>query len=74
MPFKNYHAARQREPDRKKQYRTIQLADGITAILMGEGSEWVVQTVRADREKYNVEQFKRWLIEHNMKNLVEPAE
>jgi hypothetical protein len=72
--FPNQHAARQSEPKRGAKYRTIQLADGVSAILEIDGGSSRIQSVRADKKKMTVEQFKRFLMEHNMKaDQVEPA-
>lgn len=74
MPFPNFHSARQLPPNKNLQYRTVTLTDGITAVLMGEGDNWKVQTVRADKKVWTVKQFKNWLVDHKMKvDELEPA-
>jgi len=78
MPFKSEHSARQLEPsmfDGFKRVHEEPVPDGIDFIygIKPDGSSQI-QSVRADAEKWTVEDFRAWLIEHELTDEhLEPA-
>lgn len=73
MPFVNEHAARQTDPAQYDSFARKELAPGITAILGVKDGKTEVQSVRFDATKFEPEQAKKWLEEHDMKATVEAA-
>ena len=78
-PFPGFHAARQEDPGRYDEFRYAKDAGGsgidfIYGIRTVDGKKVTeVQSVRFDKDKYTVEQAKKWLKEHDYKTEVEPA-
>lgn len=68
MPFPNFHAARIVDPDKFESFATKKLRDGITAIIgIDKQGKTEIQSVRADKDKFTVSEFKDWLKEHEFK-------
>lgn len=76
-PFPNQHAARVRNPDDFLRLRTINITDGITAIVgplkskPDGGTE--IQSYRFDRKKFTPEEARSWLKEHKISASLEVA-
>lgn len=74
MPFKNFHAARQTDPKQYESFRNKEVpgVDGLSFIygLFKEGgkTKTEVQSVRADKNKWTVKQFRAWLKSNNFKH------
>jgi hypothetical protein len=83
MPMVNFHSARVRNPDDflddKKAWATIMIKPGIelvTAKLKKDGMSGAMtaQAYRFDKDKFTVDQAKKWLKKHKVKTvLFEPA-
>jgi hypothetical protein len=67
MPFENQHAARIKDPEQFKYFRTVKRdvwPDGITAIMgwsKDDMSDMSYQAFRADSSKISFDEFKQWL-------------
>lgn len=76
MPFPNEHAARQLAPVEGAEFRRVHpegWPEGIDAIFQVQGEESAIQSIRADRKKWSVEDFERWLKDGGFKKDVEVA-
>ena len=66
MPFKSEHAARQLEPEMFEDFKRVHeeaAPDGIDFIYgIKEDGESEIQSVRADAELWDLEDFKAWLV------------
>jgi hypothetical protein len=80
MPFPNEHAARQTEPGQYDEFRRqhpegfpvgIDAIFGIKTVEGKRVSE--IQTLRANKDKWTVSQFRKWLEEHDFKTTIEEA-
>ena len=67
MPFPNQHAARQTDPSQYDSFANKELAPGITAILGIKDGKSEVQSVRFDKTKFEPDQAKKWLKDHDFK-------
>lgn len=73
MPFVNYFAARQTDPDQYKDFR-YQKVDGAAGLYFVFGLKKddgdvkaEVQSIRADKDTWNLKDFKAWLKRHDFK-------
>lgn len=78
MPYPNEHAARLVDPSEFKEFRRQHpkgFPEGLDVIFgIREDGKTEIQAVRADRTKWTVEGFKKWLADHDMSPiLLEPA-
>lgn len=79
MPFPNYHAARLKNPDLFQSIVVLQTLPNDIMIYGGplksdpQGSS-IAQTYRFPKDKFTIEQSKKWLEDHNIKPILfEPA-
>jgi len=75
MPFPNFHAARQTDPDQydKFAHSKNKLGNGIDAIFGIKNGKSEIQSIRFNKTKFTVAQAKKWLKDHDFKTTVEPA-
>lgn len=73
MPFVNFISARQEDPDKYKDFR-YQKVDGANGLYFVFGLtkkdgdiKAEVQSIRADKEVWNLKDFKKWLKNHDFK-------
>lgn len=65
MPFPNFHAARQRDPNTFDRFITQRSkAPGVSLILGFKGDDASVQSVRFDRRLWTEERARAWLSKH----------
>jgi len=81
MPMPNFHSARIKDPGLflEKPWATIDIKPGITLVTGkyktdGPGGSMVGQSYRFDKDKFTVDQAKKWLKKHKVKTILfEPA-
>jgi len=70
MPYENYHTARLKDPDLFDKFRTFKpknFPEGISVIVGIKDGEEEFQSIRADKKKMSLTEFKRFLKENNFK-------
>ncbi len=70
MPYENYHTARLKDPDQFEKFRTFKpknFPEGISVIVGIKDGEEEFQSIRADKNKMSLAQFKTFLKENNFK-------
>ena len=74
MPLPNEHAARQHEPGDYTKFRRVNNGGAGVAFIYGiKNGKSEVQSVRFDKDKFTLEQAKKWLAEHKYNTNVIPA-
>ena len=77
MPFANEHAARQVDPSAFSDFRRFTpkgFPEGLSVILgLKDGGDSQIQSIRADKDKFTVSEFKKWLEDHDFKADIEEA-
>lgn len=70
MPYENYHTARLKDPDLFEKFRTFKpknFPEGISVIVGIKDGEEEFQSIRADKKKMSLDEFKAFLKENNFK-------
>ena len=75
-PFPNEHAARQESPDKYSKFRrqNDKFGAGLHAIWgITDAGKTELQSIRASASKFTVEEFRKWLKDHDFKTNIEAA-
>jgi len=76
MPYKNEHAARQLSPDQFDQFRRgipSGFPSGVSVIYGIKNGKTSIQSIRFDKDKWTIDEAKKWLKDHGFKSYIEPA-
>jgi len=69
MPYPNYHTARLHDPSKYRSFRTMKpknFPEGISVVVgIKEDDSSEFQSIRADKKKFSLEDFKNFLKENN---------